>query len=478
MKRLPIALITLIAVTTSQAQQRRNLPIQPVNLNKVEEVYADKVAPVYADGTVGAWVELKRNSQVNVPTWVMAWDSMSTSPSTLASYTQGIYGTHPGPRRIATDNFKNYMWCNDMQLANNTGGKFARFIRFGIFNNPNGTSTASGSANLQVKFSTAPIFDLVGYGPACDRGLSGMIANYNVVTSGSKQLVLDLSSTSLGLPLPRTNSGGYQISVGRNNGGSFEQLTPPASVQPLLSNMMSAGEPQFPGTNPSKSTTWQWDDDSNLASGATNGDYYFEDFNSTPVGLEFAELYDYDYTGISLGILQSAAVFFADTNVVTIGGTVTLGDLPSGNPLPANCTFEIYNSAGTSLLSTQTVALSSTGAYTLLDPQQATGGNYLIYAKTTHWLRKSFTANSTGAISQTGRNVSLINGDVDGDNVVSIFDYILMSDNFEKDSTDQKWNYPDFTSQQRISDADLDHDAVVSIFDYIILSDHFEQSGE
>lgn len=64
--------------------------------------------------------------------------------------------------------------------------------------------------------------------------------------------------------------------------------------------------------------------------------------------------------------------------------------------------------------------------------------------------------------------IQLRNGDVDSDGVVSIFDYIALSDAFDASNGDPHWD----------ARADLDGDDVVSVFDYIILSDRFDQSSD
>lgn len=72
---------------------------------------------------------------------------------------------------------------------------------------------------------------------------------------------------------------------------------------------------------------------------------------------------------------------------------------------------------------------------------------------------------------------SLIPGDIDGDNVVSIYDYIYLSDNFDKSSSDPDWMT---AGQGGISpmECDIDGDGVISIADYILLSENFEALGD
>ncbi|MBS1704882.1 MAG: DUF3466 family protein [Armatimonadetes bacterium] len=64
--------------------------------------------------------------------------------------------------------------------------------------------------------------------------------------------------------------------------------------------------------------------------------------------------------------------------------------------------------------------------------------------------------------------VDLINGDVDGDNSVTIFDYVALSEAF--DSIDGDPNFQ--------PNADLDGDGAVTVFDYLILSSSFDSIGD
>ncbi|MBS1706490.1 MAG: dockerin type I repeat-containing protein [Armatimonadetes bacterium] len=461
----------------AMAQSPRALPVVSVSPKSIEEVKADRVAPIGADGQIGPWIDLKSTGiSRNAPTWVMAWDSMSTNPSTLAAYSGNPYGTSPGPQRIFLDDYRIYQVCNDMRMAGSTA-KFGRFARIGIFWNPNGTKPASGSGSCYIKITAAAKFDDSGYGPAADFLYSGIVASVSNLTSGSKFVTVDLSSTNLGMPLP-IGTGALQIEIGSiGSGNTFQKLQSPAAAYPLWSNMLSPGEPQFPGTNPSGSGDLEWEDDTDPALPGVNlSNYIFEDFSNTFLtGNQFAEQYSLDYTSINKGVLQTAAALFADTNIVTIGGTVNHEDVALG--VPKSVSIEIYDASTNSLLSTQTVPVSTSGKYVAFDPRQATGGNYKIYAKTSHWLRKLNTVNTTGAISKTNINFSLQNGDVDGDNAVTIFDYLALSSYFDKNDSEFDWKLTDAGGlQPRL--ADLDEDGSVSIFDYVILSRNFDLNGD
>jgi len=84
-----------------------------------------------------------------------------------------------------------------------------------------------------------------------------------------------------------------------------------------------------------------------------------------------------------------------------------------------------------------------------------------------HWLSRRLPVNLSTFDSATV-SASLVNGDVDGDNSVSIFDYIDLSGSFDKATGDAGFD----------AEADLDGDGAVTIFDYIILSNNFDVSGE
>ena len=109
------------------------------------------------------------------------------------------------------------------------------------------------------------------------------------------------------------------------------------------------------------------------------------------------------------------------------------------------------------------IRLSNRGAYSF---STAFNGGYNVFVKSPKFLRKKIGA--ALSTNQVFDLVELTNGDCDNDNVVSIFDYILMSDTFDKAEGDAGYD----------SRGDLDGDGVISIFDYIIMSDNFDKAGE
>jgi hypothetical protein len=70
---------------------------------------------------------------------------------------------------------------------------------------------------------------------------------------------------------------------------------------------------------------------------------------------------------------------------------------------------------------------------------------------------------TTGAVS-----VSLVNGDIDGDNDVTLYDFAALVQAFGSASGDSNWN----------PNADLDGDGEVTLYDFGILVSSFGLSGE
>lgn len=96
-------------------------------------------------------------------------------------------------------------------------------------------------------------------------------------------------------------------------------------------------------------------------------------------------------------------------------------------------------------------------------------GSFRLSVKSSTFLRRTlptdFVLNGSGL---SNVNISLVNGDCDGDNEVTIFDYILLSQSFGLSPTDSAW----------LAEADLDGDQLVTIFDYVILSNSFGLRGD
>lgn len=146
----------------------------------------------------------------------------------------------------------------------------------------------------------------------------------------------------------------------------------------------------------------------------------------------------------------------------TVSGRLAFGDL--SGPGPTSATFEFRRPGATTPFEMQTASLAADGSFTL---SNAPSAQYDLAVKVGTWLRKKAaidgrTGNTSGVL------LSLTNGDVDGDNAVTVFDYNLLSDAFDTSDGDPGWN----------PNADLDGDGAVTVFDYNILSANFDLVGE
>jgi Tol biopolymer transport system component len=109
------------------------------------------------------------------------------------------------------------------------------------------------------------------------------------------------------------------------------------------------------------------------------------------------------------------------------------------------------------------VAVAADGSFSA---SPAAPGTWDVSIKKSHWLRRTLRLNLAADLS--GQLFRLSNGDVDGDNLVSILDYLDLSAAYESVPGGAGWD----------PDADLDGDGNVSILDYLILSTNYERSGD
>jgi hypothetical protein len=177
-----------------------------------------------------------------------------------------------------------------------------------------------------------------------------------------------------------------------------------------------------------------------------------------------------DHGSIFLLFLQpefaGGAAFFDDVAVTVGSGRKVSGtvDFQDTMKAPTSAQVEFRNASG-NVVATANAALDASGNYTVLAP--APDGAYDMVVRGTHWLAQKRSVNTTSA-DETGANFSLINGDADGDNEVSILDYIMLSTGYGTTSADPTFPYG----------ADLDDDAEITILDYITLSTNYGKAGD
>ncbi|MBS1705896.1 MAG: hypothetical protein JST40_08480 [Armatimonadetes bacterium] len=137
--------------------------------------------------------------------------------------------------------------------------------------------------------------------------------------------------------------------------------------------------------------------------------------------------------------------------------------------------FEVRTPGSTTALETQVVFMDSDGYYSFTPTVQP--GTYDIAVKGPHWLRKVIPNVEIKSYGAVDANAVLVNGDIDGDNAVTVFDYLILSDYFDKSMMDEDWDTVGANGFAP-SDTDLDGDGTVTVFDYVILVNSFDQFGD
>lgn len=448
--------LVVAASATAFANPSRNLV--PVYSSEIDRQMATGWAPLDSNGNVVG--QIQSIDFVNrAASWKNAFDSMNTNPVTQATYSGQYYsgpGFVPAAWRLDGD-YRCYMWANDVTQYNaGTERGFAKRIRLGFFWNPNGLSVPAGTLNWAAKVYTANTFDNSGDGPVSTEEIAGVMitrANLPVIVSSlsrpNKEIDLDLSLASGALSLGK-NGGTIHVEFGTYDTitGEFQQFSPIVQISPLFSNMFQPSEPTFPGTNPSRSTWWAWEDNTS-ESFVSTPNYAYETFLNTSPSFPLSELLAEDFTNgnpgspynpnstpaqqntQSKGYLQPAIGLFQDQNAKTISGSLNFTNLAIPANAPKVVTFEIRNSSTNALLNIQSVALGTSNAFVLNDPNPGTGGSYKIAVQESTWLRKvSGTFSTTANLNTAVGSITLINGDVDGNGEVGPGDFEIIVENF------------------------------------------------
>lgn len=150
-----------------------------------------------------------------------------------------------------------------------------------------------------------------------------------------------------------------------------------------------------------------------------------------------------------------------------LSGTVDLQDwIPS--PVCEDIVIELRPVAGGPIVQRAVINTLTDETFEFPLLPSVSPGEYHVTAKAAHWLRQRRSSVVIGATGASGLAFSLVNGDVDGDNEISIGDYSLLSLAFGTEPGAPAWD----------TDSDLNGDESVDIGDYAILSSNFNQIGD
>jgi hypothetical protein len=142
-------------------------------------------------------------------------------------------------------------------------------------------------------------------------------------------------------------------------------------------------------------------------------------------------------------------------------GRVWLGDVAIS---PAGVPVEVEVRQDGTILRRDTVYPDETGRFALYN---APLGTYDVAFRGMHWLRRVVPQVAI-APDAPGVEVYLVNGDIDGDNEVTLFDFGLLVQAFGSNPDSANWNI----------NADLDMDAELTLFDFAVILFHFGEIGD
>lgn len=167
-----------------------------------------------------------------------------------------------------------------------------------------------------------------------------------------------------------------------------------------------------------------------------------------------------DYDGVHIDDITFAGEpCEAIVSTRPVSGTITLQDWLGTVPGVA-IVVEIRNVGSTTPLETLPTTLGAGGTFTVQSALPP--GNYDVAVKAPRWLRKVAANRTLGGGGMTGVNLSLPNGDEDGDNEVAIGDYAILSANFGSGGPA----------------GDVNGDGDVDIADFAIMSMNFGMMGD
>ncbi len=182
----------------------------------------------------------------------------------------------------------------------------------------------------------------------------------------------------------------------------------------------------------------------------------------------------YGVTPLDPGVMVTSecGTTLKDAAGTAVGGFFRSSGYSGTGPLPAQ--FLLLDENGAFIDSWRSNATPVEYLTHPLINKSITGPGYRLYVTMRNCLRKLVTVSPLVADTL---NVELTCGDIDRDNAISVFDYSILSDYFDRSSTDASWNVVG-ANGFRPSDADLDGDSAVTVFDYSILSTNFDQVGD
>jgi|GEM_PF-944910 hypothetical protein len=171
------------------------------------------------------------------------------------------------------------------------------------------------------------------------------------------------------------------------------------------------------------------------------------------------------FTPVEAGAVGPYLIYLDDFEQVAVwpvSGNIELRDF-GGDVTQVPVTVELRQDGN--VVRTATVNLDASGNFSI---PAVLPGTYDLAFKASHWLRMVVPGVTVDGAEVTGVDVSLTNGDVDGDNEVTLFDFGKLVAAFGSLPGDGNWD----------PNADLDGDEEVSLFDFGVLVKNFGLVGD
>lgn len=302
----------------------------------------------------------------------------------------------------------------------------------GYDTNPNTRRVSIWKNGVQVHFDPTNGSEAFGTTPNGDKSFGTFLGTPATWSSA-------FSVTQL--PTIGTRTRGGCIGATSEGGLIAGYLEPPANPNQRQATLWESGTPIF-------LVDWL------LARGLTVPNFNF--VTATGITPDGNTIY-----GWGTSVTSLFAGFVLKNSQATVTGTVDLGDFDfeSGEPV----TFVVHDG---SISETVTATLGVGGAYSF---KTSLDGPVSISCKGATWLRKLETGITLVAEqSNAGPNFTLLNGDCDGNNVITTDDYLILSDSFDLSLGDAGYD----------ARADLNGDDVVTTDDYLALSNNFDLEGD
>ncbi len=169
-------------------------------------------------------------------------------------------------------------------------------------------------------------------------------------------------------------------------------------------------------------------------------------------------------------ISRAAGTFQVKADPGTISGQLTLEARGATNFIPFK--VQILDGSG-NVLETHTDVSGYSGYYAVNTSLTGTHDVRFIVGKHLSKVVKNVNLNA----GQDAINPTLLAGDLDEDNAITVFDYSILSNYFDKSYLDADWTTVGADGYRPI-DADVDQDNFVTVVDYSYISSNFDKAGE